>query len=129
MLSSPYIDFDRGLGKATSVNVACLRFSPTQACVFGNYAVNDLPLSLSCGINSCTIYSCQFNLVDLIVLEDKLIVGQLALLGWLWAVLSSVWSAFVYLVQQMHSLAKPLKCQRPSLDRGQLYWCVVAYST
>ena len=41
----------------------------------GNYAVNDLPLSLSCGINSCTVSSCYFNLVDLIALKDKLRVG------------------------------------------------------
>ena len=83
--SAPYIDFDIGF------NAEYLRFSPTNACVLGNYAVNDLPLSLFRGIGSCTVSSCYFNLVDLIVLKDKLIVWQLALLGTLSVVLSSVW--------------------------------------
>jgi tripartite-type tricarboxylate transporter receptor subunit TctC len=38
--------------QAIFVNAGCLRCSPTQACMLGNYAVNDLPLSLSCGISS-----------------------------------------------------------------------------
>ena len=52
MLSSTYSDFDSGPGTAAFVNVGRLRCSSTQACVLGNYAVNDLPLSLSCDISS-----------------------------------------------------------------------------
>ena len=66
--------------------------------MLSNYVLNNVPLSLSRGINSCTVSSCYFNLVDSIALEDILIVGQLALLGWLLAVLSSVWLAFSRLV-------------------------------
>ena len=45
-------DLEKGLGTATSVNVECLRLSPTRACVRGDYAVTVLLMSLSRGISS-----------------------------------------------------------------------------
>ena len=45
-------DLERVLGTSTSVNVECLRLSPTRACVRGDYAVTVLLMSLSRGISS-----------------------------------------------------------------------------
>ncbi len=47
------MDFDSGPKRTvTLVNFGCHRSSPTQPCVIGNYAVNDLTLSFSSGISS-----------------------------------------------------------------------------
>ena len=59
------------------LSMECLRFSPTRACVRGDFAVTVLLMSLSCGISSWTVSSCcYFNLFDLTASEDEVMVAQ-----------------------------------------------------